>query len=295
MDSVISSYKKSIFIENSQESVTIRSNTIIGNMYNAIYLKDTEDILITGNHLHGFSGVTNSPIHIENSDHIIINSNELYGNSGNEYGVTIDANGDYIGITENIFRDFVLGSVNVVSGANPHGRIYNQYSDLFMDIIVASTTAVHAAITGNGAEQEVITAITNPDVARNISITTTNVTSPSGDVTITGVDVKGNSTTEDITISAGGTSYGSKAFATVSKITIPVGVTTDDTVAIGISDKLGLSNIIYASGDVYKVKKNNADATVGTVNTTYGTVDCANITGGDDFTIYYKSNMNIIS
>ena len=199
-------------------------------------------------------------------------------------------------LADNRIVDNFMDGIQTYGDPFPQSTVlYKGQSDLFMDVLAVSTTAVHAAITGTGAEQEITTAIINPDVARNISVTTSNVSSPSGNVTITGVNAKGNSTTEDIAISAGGTAYGSKAFATVSKITIPAGVTADDTVAVGISDKLGLSNIIYASGDVYKVKKNNADATIGTVNTTYGTVDCATINNGDDFTIYYKSNLNIIN
>ena len=105
----------------------------------------------------------------------------------------------------------------------------------------------------------------------------------------------------------GGTAYGDKAFATVSKITVPATVNGGgaDTVTVGIGDKLGLSNVIYKTGDVYKVKVNNADKTsefdmATDVDTDNGTVDMGSlaaggITGGDDITIYYRSNLNIIS
>ena len=47
------------------------------------------------------------------------------------------------------------------------------------------------------------------------------------------------------------------------------------------------------------IKKNNANATVATarVSTTYGTYDMSviGLGAGDDFTIWYKSNLNIIS
>jgi len=181
-------------------------------------------------------------------------------------------------------------------------RVWNVLPDHFQDCLALSTTTVHAAITGTGAEQEITTAITNPDVPRNISIT--NSANSTGDVTITGVDAKGNSITEDITIVTGGTAYGDKAFATVSKITILAGVANPDTISVGISDKLGLSNIIYATGDVYKVKVNNADATgqfdmAADVDVTNGTLDMSSLTAGaigagDDITIYYRSNLNII-
>ena len=173
-------------------------------------------------------------------------------------------------------------------------KYFNGAFGLFMDILVASGNHVHAAITGTGAEQEITTAITNPDVPRNISIT--NSANSTGDVEIDGIDAKGNSVSDTITIVTGGIAYGVVAFATVSKITIPSTVANPDTITVGISDKLGLSNIIYASGDVYKVKVNNADdPTIGTVNTTYDTVDCAVINAGDDITIWYNINLNMIS
>jgi hypothetical protein len=188
--------------------------------------------------------------------------------------------------------NYIRNSDTPISGLTSDMIAHRQHSDPFQDLQAASTTYIHAAITGTGAEQEITTAITNPDVPRNISIT--NSANSTGVVTITGVDAKGNSITDDITLVAGGTACGDKAFATVSKITVPATVAGADTVTVGISDKLGLSNIVYETGDVYKVKKNNADATIGTVDITNGTVDCATITGGDDITIYYRSNLNII-
>jgi len=159
--------------------------------------------------------------------------------------------------------------------------------DMFMDVLAASTTYVHGAITGTGAELEVTTAITNPDVTRSVSITTTNNSSPTGDVTIWGINGRGVEISEDLTISAGSTVESDKAFATVTKIVLPAGVTAADTVAVGIGDKLGLSDIIYRSTDVKKVKQNNADITVPTVDAAHGTVDCS-INAGDDFAIWYS-------
>ena len=144
---------------------------------------------------------------------------------------------------------------------------------------------------------EIETAITNPDVPRTVSITTTNNAAPTGDVTITGVDGTGVSVTDDITVSAGATAYSNKAFATVSKITIPKTVTSADNVSVGIYDKLGLSNKIYATGDVYKCKRSNADYTVPTVSVAYGTVDFSGdpLGAGNDITLYYRSNLNVVS
>ena len=160
----------------------------------------------------------------------------------------------------------------------------------FQDLLTADTDGIHAAITGNGASQDITTGITNPDYARNVSITVTNINSPSGNVTITGL-VRGVSTTDVIAISAGGIAYGVKAFDTITNINIPAGISASDTVTVGFSDKIGLSNPITATGDVFKKKVNNADKTSelsGNVNITYHTVDCATIVANEDMEIRYK-------
>lgn len=159
----------------------------------------------------------------------------------------------------------------------------------FQDLLVADTDGIHAAITGNGASQDITTGITNPDYARNISITTTNVATPSGNVTITGL-VRGVSATDIIAISAGGTAYGVKAFDTITNINIPSGVSASDTVTVGFSDKIGLSNPILSTNNVFKKKVNNEDKTSelsGNVNATYNTVDCATIVANQDMEIRY--------
>lgn len=159
----------------------------------------------------------------------------------------------------------------------------------YQDLKASDSDYVHEAITGTGAENEVTTAITNPDVPRNVTITTTNNDTPSGDVTITGL-VRGVSETEDITIVAGGTASGVKAFDTVTKITVPATVSGSDTVTVGIGDKIGLPMAIRATTDVYKKRTNGADTTSelsGKINATYSTVDCATITVNDVITIWY--------
>jgi len=189
------------------------------------------------------------------------------------------------------------GEVDSITDARTF--IFHEFSSShcmhFQDLLPADADGVHAAIAGNEAEQEITTEITNPDYARNVSITTTNSDTPSGDVTITGI-VRGTSTTEDITISAGGTAYGNKAFDVITKITIPDGVSAADTVTVGWSDKIGLLNPITSAADVYKKKVNNADATAelsGKVSTTYHTVDCATIVNYEDMEIRYKSVLTI--
>ena len=114
------------------------------------------------------------------------------------------------------------------------------------------------------------------------------------------MDAKGSSIEETFDESGGLTQTGSKAFATISEIEVTniTGANTGDTLDIGIGSKLGLSYPIYVAEDVYKVKKNNDDWASAnyTVDADNDIVDVS--TGGaiadnDDFTIYYRSNLNI--
>lgn len=118
---------------------------------------------------------------------------------------------------------------------------------------------------------------------------------PSGNVTITGL-VRGTEDTDVIPIIAGSTAYGVKAFDVVTNINIPAGVSASDTVTVGFSDKIGLSNPITSAADVFKKKVNTEDKTSelsGKVNTTYHTVDCATIENYEDMEIRYKSVLTI--
>lgn len=182
--------------------------------------------------------------------------------------------------------------------------IYEQYSDLFMDLLAEDTNHVVAAEDLTAATPITCTIAAQPDVPRNITIAITDadVSITAFQITVAGVDGKGNSVSEVFNFAGGLTQTGNIAFATITSVTVDsiTGAGAGDVLDVGIGSKLGLSNIIYATGDVYKVKKNNADWASAnyTVNTTYDTVDVSTggaITGGDDFTIYYRSNLNIVS
>jgi len=100
---------------------------------------------------------------------------------------------------------------------------------------------------------------------------------------------------------AGWSGETSNAFATITsiKMTSRTGTGVGDTMDIGITDVLGLSNIIYETGDVYKIKKNNANAVVADaqVDIDYDTYDMSviGLASGDDFTIWCRSNLNIVA
>ncbi|GAH21649.1 unnamed protein product, partial [marine sediment metagenome] len=109
----------------------------------------------------------------------------------------------------------------------------------FQDVRAAKDDYIHIAITGTGEEKVVESDIINPDIPRNASIKTTAVASPSGIVKLEGFNNLGQSASEGITIEAGSTVCGNVAWTTLSKITVPAGVSDQDSIKVGISDKIG--------------------------------------------------------
>ena len=140
----------------------------------------------------------------------------------------------------------------------------------------ANTTGIHAAVTDTGAQQVVTTGIIQPSVPRCITATAggTGANITAVQVIITGTNYANQVITETLpafTAATPGTVSGSKAFKTITSITIPAngaGVTT----AIGFSEKLGMPYKL-AHNTVLNAYLNNAkEGTAPTV-----TVDSANI------------------
>ena len=178
--------------------------------------------------------------------------------------------------------------VALTSGAS--GTLDGQFFHL-QDVRAADIDYVHIAIVGNGTAQIITTNIINPDVARNASITVTNIGGPSGVVIIAGTNVKGVDTTEEITIVPGTTAYGSVAWATITSITVPAGVSALDMVKVGISDKIGLPTTLSSEASIIKKKVNDEDKSseiAGNVDTTYCTLDCAVISDHAEIVISTK-------
>lgn len=109
----------------------------------------------------------------------------------------------------------------------------------------ASTTGVHAAVTDNGARQEVKTGLSNPPSPRQITATSGGTTSNIGSqqVTVKGTDFLGNAITEilpNFTPGQGTTVSGKLYFAKVSEVDIPA-IGTGVTVAIGYGSAFGVA------------------------------------------------------
>lgn len=137
---------------------------------------------------------------------------------------------------------------------------------------LGATTAVHAAVTDNGSQQVVTTGITNPDVPRNVTATAggTAADIKAIQVTVAGTNAEGVAISEQLpafTENTAGTVVGSKAFATVTSITIPAHDGTGATTAVGTGAKVGLG-ARYSQDPVIAAYLNNVrEGTLPTVAT----------------------------
>ncbi len=143
----------------------------------------------------------------------------------------------------------------------------------------ADTDAVHAAVTDTGVQQVVTTGITNPPYARNLTATAGGVATDIKDVQVIveGTDLDGNVISETLpafTLNTAGTVVGSKAFATVTSITLPAHDGLGATTAIGFGDKIGLPDQLSHDTVLAAYLNNVKEGTAPTV-----AVDAANVSG----------------
>ena len=130
----------------------------------------------------------------------------------------------------------------------------------YQNVTAWSTTDVHAAINGDGTNQTITTDITNPTCPRNLYISCSNVASPSGDVTLTGIDVNGRTVTETVTLNPGTYVSSIYAYVSLTSFVIPEGVGASDHISIGQSNYIGLPDEIRYSWQIFYVKQVGTDA-----------------------------------
>ena len=109
------------------------------------------------------------------------------------------------------------------------------------------------------AVQTVSSGITNPDFPRVVSVTggDGNVT---GDVVVTGKNIRNESVTDTIASNGAGTVDGVVAFKSVSSVQLPVyAVGGSETISVGITDKLGLQCIPWSTSVESEHNANAAD------------------------------------
>jgi hypothetical protein len=126
----------------------------------------------------------------------------------------------------------------------------------------ASTPALGSGITvltatnnpSTTVAKVVTTGITNPDVPRNLTVTTSSSTGDcaAGNVTVTGTNIFGKTITENLAITnaQNGTTTGASAFKTVTKISLPAEQSSHlCNFALAAGTKLGLNRCLAFAGD----------------------------------------------
>ena len=240
-------------------------------------------------------------IRLTDCSNLIVTNNSVYDDTPYQrYAIKEYGTSDNNVVRDNYLRGATITPLSLI-GLGSLADAYEQYSDLLMDVLAVSATHIRSNEDLSAATPITFTLDAQPDVPRTLSWSfDTHAQITEYDMEVIGIDAKGNTITETWDETAGWSGETSNAFATITsiKMTSRTGTGAADTMDIGITDVLGLSNIIYETSDVFKIKKNNANATVATaqVNTTYDTYDMSviGLGAGDDFTIWYKSNLNII-
>lgn len=142
-------------------------------------------------------------------------------------------------------RSFYDTDANEIIHKDSIGNLYNDgsvkhFSVPAASLPAASNTGVHAAITlADGATTAVTTGITNPAVARGMRIKG-NAAGITGDVVVEGTNKLGAVISETIAANGANAVDGTKAFETITKITVPARNAEGDTISIGFSDIIGL-------------------------------------------------------
>jgi hypothetical protein len=138
--------------------------------------------------------------------------------------------------------------------------------------VVANTTAVLAAVTSTALTQVITTGITNPAYARNITATAggTAADIKAIQVIIEGTNMDNETITETLpafTVDTAGTVAGTKAFRTVTKVTIPAHDGTGATTAIGFGEVLGIPYKLAHNSVLLAYHNNAREGTLPTVAT----------------------------
>jgi hypothetical protein len=214
-----------------------------------------------------------------------------YGNEGNYYW------GNYIQYATTALK--VAPDAGQVRNARQTTIYSEQHIDTFTDVLGVVATHVRSNEDLSEAIPNTFTIDLQPDVPRTLSghfDAHANITAYT--IVIRGTDASGLSTLETKTEADGWDWETNQAFATITSIimTARTGTGAGDTMDIGITDVLGLSNKILEIADVYKIKKGQDNQTVATaqVSATYYTYDMSviGLADGDDITIWYRTNLN---
>ena len=140
-----------------------------------------------------------------------------------------------------------------VAGTTPCDESYIAHESI--KAVLGATKTIHATLTCGEAAVDVATAITQPDVPRNLVVTGN--AGANEVIVVTGTNAAGASITENFTLSGTTPQVGAKAFKTVTNIHTPIGT---HTAAIVCGDVLGLINKLAVSTALFKFFNNATDA-----------------------------------
>lgn len=169
-----------------------------------------------------------------------------------------------------------------ITGTNLDRAFVAHFAVSAANAVAASTTGVHAAVTDTGAQQVITTGITNPAVPRNITATAGGTAADIAaiQVIVAGTNALDEAITETLpafTADTAGTVTGSKAFKTVTSITIPAHSSTGATTSIGWGDKLGLPYMRTHIACAATFLNNVLEATAATVTASATAIESSTI------------------
>lgn len=160
----------------------------------------------------------------------------------------------------------------------------------------ATNTILGDTAMANGAETEVDVFAAQPDHPRNVTVTG-NDANVSGDVIIEGFNAAGGPITETIALNGTNTVAGSKAFASVTLITLPAYDTADtERVRVGVGAKFGLPVALSRNTVIAAFLDNVREGTAPTVTVSAEAIEANTVTlnsalDGSDVTVdYYETH-----
>lgn len=138
--------------------------------------------------------------------------------------------------------------------------------------VVADTDGILAAVTDDGTTQEITTGFTQPAYARNVTATAGGT---AGDIKAIQVIIEGTNMDNEVitetlpafTVNTAGTVAGTKAFRTITKVTIPAHDGTGATTAIGFGEVLGIPYKLPHNTVLLAYHNNVREGTLPTVTT----------------------------
>ena len=286
----------------------ITGNRVVNSQRRGVDIAASNDVIVNSNFikasgLHAHHAISQLWVRMGSKRVRIIENVLRQGTQPNRprYGIAIEACTIDAYVIHNDLRDAALIPYQNMSLSTIDSQ---QFVEHHMDVLAASAIHVRADINPDGLTH---TDVTSPDIPRNIMSRITNIdranpqTPSGGNIVVHGIDARGFTVSETLvvpatSIPAGGTLdiFGSIAFAKVTLVTYYSETNTNITVSLGISNKIGLGNPIHTAGDVFKIRRNALDINVGVVDLVNRTVDLSPITTGDDITIFYKANLNIL-